>query len=311
MTVELHCHTVFSVDGRCTPEQVVDVAAECGITTLSITEHNHLGSLERARARAAERSIRYLTGVELDADWRGQKYHFLAFGFDEYHPAIRDLIDQNYSKYVSDFELYLEALEAGEYAVTRTRLEAGLGERYPTNPTPALTQWYARDYLVSEGVFPDANAYNRTLQDLKREIVSERGPEAFKPFATFETARQAVHSAGGVLLLAHVAHNLPGDPANRIALIDELVEQGMDGFELYHPKNLAEPHFDQLARHAERLGCVISGGSDCHDAPGQWPYPLGSVAAPDSIMRNMQTALAGRHVGADQGTASEQDIRQT
>ncbi len=311
MPVELHCHTVFSVDGRCTPEQVVDVAAECGITTLSITEHNHLGSLERAAARAAERGIRYLAGVELDADWNGQTYHFLAFGFDVLHPQIRRLIEQNHAKYVSDFDLYVEALEASEHPVTRTRLEAGLAERYPTNPAPAMTQWFARDFLVDQGVFPDANAYNRTLRDLKQKIIYERGPAAFKSFATFETAAQAVHRAGGVLLLAHVAHNFPGDQAGQIALIDELIEQGMDGFELYHPKNLAEPHFDQIARHAERLGCVISGGSDCHDAPNQWPYPLGSACAPDLIMMMIESALTERRAGGVQSGASARNIEQT
>ena len=215
MPVEMHCHTVFSVDGRCTPEQVVDAAVECGITTLSITEHNHLGSLEGAQARAAERSIRYLAGVELDVDWNGRTYHFLAFGFDGCHPQIRALVEQNHAKYVRNFELYLEALVASEHPVTRTRIDTGLGERYPTNPAPAMTQWYARDFLVDEGVFSDARAYNRTLQDLKQKIIRERGDAVYRRQPRLALPRDALRITVSAKRLAAARAVAPRPPRLR------------------------------------------------------------------------------------------------
>lgn len=76
MSIEMHCHTLFSVDGRGTPENLVDAAADQGITVLAVTEHNHLGSLRRAKAHAERRGLRYINGIELDARWQNANYHF-------------------------------------------------------------------------------------------------------------------------------------------------------------------------------------------------------------------------------------------
>ena len=100
-------------------------------------------------------------------------------------------------------------------------------------------------------------------------------------------------------LLAHVAEYHPGDGEKQIALIHELLDEGLDGFELYHPSNAAEPHFDRLVREAERTGCAISGGSDCHNAIEGGAKGIGCSQVPDRVVETIESALAKR--GSAQG----------
>ena len=92
-----------------------------------------------------------------------------------------------------------------------------------------------------------------------------------------------VHDAGGVVLLAHVSQYRPGDPPGQQTLIEELMETGVDGFELYHPYNVADVGFARLESFAAERGCIVSGGSDCHDARIRGAGGIGSIVVPEWI----------------------------
>ena len=253
MSTELHCHSLFSVDGYRSPEEVVDAAAERGVEFIALTEHNHLGSLERARARATERGMRYLNGVEIDGRWQDHTFHFIALGFDPQHGPLRRLLAQNHEVYRRRFEVYFKRFPLLGYEVDRQRLEEAMAVRYASHPQPVLNQWFVRDQLIEWGVFEDAAAFEAALADI-RQRVSAR---ALGSFAEFDRVLRAVHGAGGVLLLAHVARYCPGEAERQLVLIQGLLHHGLDGFELYHPDNLAETHFERLRSQAETQNIPI------------------------------------------------------
>ena len=115
-------------------------------------------------------------------------------------------------------------------------------------------------------------------------------------FCSFAEAREAVRAAGGLLLLAHVGKSLPGRHEEQCALIRGMVHDGLDGFELYHPWNSDGVNclVGQLAELGRELGCVISGGSDCHNAPGTPPKEIGRSGAPDELAAGLAAALEAR-----------------
>ena len=292
MSIELHCHTVFSVDARGTPEDLVDVAADRGVTTLSITEHDHLGSCERAQARAAERGIECLPGVELGAPWHERELHLLAIGFDSGNEPMQRLVDDSFSKYERHFDLLEPHLCAMGGPWTKQQMAAGLARRYPTHPAPIVSQWFARDFLVEQGVFPDLASCKVAINQVRQRIIDEHGPQVFESGVSAQRILDTVHGAGGVVLLAHVAHYHRGDQAQQIRLIHDVLDAGLDGFELYHPLNIAEPHFDALVSEANQLDCVISGGSDCHDARTDGPNALDCLQVPEQTIDRLKSALA-------------------
>src|SRR5690349_17170887 len=84
-TVDLHTHTLRS-DGILTPVELVRAAAEAGVTTLAITDHDTLaGVRDLVLGRAMPAPIELVTGVEINALARGiplqdGELHILGFG---------------------------------------------------------------------------------------------------------------------------------------------------------------------------------------------------------------------------------------
>jgi len=290
MSIDLHCHTVFSVDSYGTPEALVDLAADRGLTALAVTEHNHLGSTARAAARAAERGVRFFTGIQLDAFVGDRSHHFLVFGIDPAHDALRRLAERNHAVYAWRFEhFYAQLLDLG-FPVPREELEAQLPVRYPTHPSPALNHFLLRDYLPLREPVPDyekmsAEATRRAVQAMRND------PDAAR-FCTFEQARDAIHAAGGICLLAHPGKVFPGNYDAQAAFIRARMGEGMDGFELYHYANASESRFEELAALALELDCPVSGGSDCGHLTRPTATELGGCGAPDELADRLAEAIA-------------------
>ena len=71
MKVDYHMHTLCS-DGICEVEAVVDMAVNCGILAMAVTDHDTLSGIGRARQCCLGR-IRYVTGTEITL---GKSPHF-------------------------------------------------------------------------------------------------------------------------------------------------------------------------------------------------------------------------------------------
>ncbi|MFC2506728.1 MAG: PHP domain-containing protein, partial [Kingella sp. (in: b-proteobacteria)] len=54
--IDLHCHSTLS-DGALTPTQVVQLAKQNGCTMLALTDHDHTGGINEARAEAIHQNI--------------------------------------------------------------------------------------------------------------------------------------------------------------------------------------------------------------------------------------------------------------
>ena len=61
---DLHTHSVFS-DGTDTPERIIDLAIESGLSAVALTDHNTVSGLERFTEYAAGKPIDIVPGVEL------------------------------------------------------------------------------------------------------------------------------------------------------------------------------------------------------------------------------------------------------
>ena len=64
MKVDLHTHTNAS-DGALSPEALVALARESGVTLLSVTDHDTAAGCPRAQKAAKEAGIAFIPGVEL------------------------------------------------------------------------------------------------------------------------------------------------------------------------------------------------------------------------------------------------------
>src|SRR5579871_4815150 len=89
---DLHVHTTHS-DGSCSPGEVVQAAANLGLSALAITDHDTLTALAVARPEADRLGIELVGGVELTCAFDGREIHVLGHFVRDDDPALRGATD--------------------------------------------------------------------------------------------------------------------------------------------------------------------------------------------------------------------------
>ena len=64
VNADLHCHSVVS-DGTLAPAAIVERAHRNGVAILALTDHDEVGGLAEAQARAEALGLRFVPGVEV------------------------------------------------------------------------------------------------------------------------------------------------------------------------------------------------------------------------------------------------------
>lgn len=279
--IDLHSHSNRS-DGKESPTQVFEYAAEAGVTVLALTDHDTTTGWAEGAAAAARLGIGFVPGIEVTTRAKvlvGERnryisVHMLAYLPDpSYKPLASEMHDTVGSREIramgitdrlaKDFpitwDLVLEMLEDG----------ATIGR-------PAIA-----DALVKLGVVADrAEAFRGPLD--------KHGPYyiATDTTDTFD-AIKLIREAGGVPVIAHPLTDL-GPGAARGDLPEEhfekLIDAGLMGFEVYH-REVPENARDWLLMLAQKHDLIVTGSSDYHGIHGK-PNRLGeNTTAPEMFER--------------------------
>jgi len=279
-TVDLHTHTLRS-DGVLEPVELVRAAADSGVKTLAITDHDSLAAYrELILGRAMPAPIELIPGVEINALAKGiplaeGELHILGFGMDQADEAF-------------------EAALARQRAARRIRFERTVARlREIGMPVDQhLTHLdLTRDDALGRptiGRALVAGGFARSVEDAFNRIVGWGGPgyvarEGMGP----RDAIEAIRDAGGVPVLAHFSE-APG----QLRLLQELKEIGLAGIEVYYITYAPET-VTLVADIARRLGLLGTGGSDFHGDTSTYAEAHAALHVPDSVGEALREAMAG------------------
>ncbi len=250
--IDLHTHSDVS-DGTDPPEQVVERAVAAGCSALSLTDHDSLGGLVRARVRAAALGLRFVPGCEISCRpvATGGMHVLIYFVDDESSTLGAELVRLRDDRHRRNLALADRLAELGiavtfEMAATRAGHVEGVGRPH-----------FARAMVDVGAVTSVEEAFDRYLGT---------GGAAYVPKARLSGAEAAALAAasGGVAVLAH-PYSLGLEGAELARVVGELAEAGFAGLEAaygrYSPRQRAE-----LGHLARRFGLVATGGSDSHGA---------------------------------------------
>jgi predicted metal-dependent phosphoesterase TrpH len=246
---DLHCHSTQS-DGLLDPAAVVARAAQRGVETLALTDHDETAGLGQARAAAERHGIALVNGVEISATWNEQTLHIVGLQID---PG-NDVLAGGLARVRSGRRRRAENIAAGlEQAGIAGSLEGA--RSYVTNPELVGRTHFAR-FLVARGHARDvASVFRKYLTAGKPGHVPHQ-------WASLEQAISWIKVSGGVPVLAH-----PGrykiDSAQRELLLGTFKELGGIAIEVVTGSHSAE-QFAVWGRHAQRYGLLASMGSDYH-----------------------------------------------
>jgi len=272
MRIDLHVHSTFS-DGMLTPTDLIETAVRKEIAAISLTDHDSLGGVSEALEAGRAKGVEVLSGVELSCEYRGRDLHVLGYGADPQHVGFQDMLTQfRETRHKRGLKI-IEKLNALGIAIEPAEVLARAGGG-------ALGRPHIAAVLVDRGVVSKVGeAFDK--------YIAEGGP-AYVPKYKMSAADaiRYIHEAGGLAFTAH-----PGIFMENMQEMLDLVAEGFDGIEVFHPNHSASRTRD-LEALAKEKGLLISGGSDFHGFPGRDNMGVGDV--PYALYEKIKAALDGR-----------------
>lgn len=247
MKCDLHIHSTLS-DGKFTPEQIVDMAHERGLDCVSVTDHDTFDGTKRAKKRAEELGVKYITGAELSTLQNGLSVHILAYNVNIDDPELTEVMAKIASlRHERNKAMFAKLAEHG----INLDLDA-LAAKDGSLGRPAIAE-----EMVRLGYCKDVpDAFERYIGDGKVCYVQT---ERLTPT---EAIRLTLHF-GGIPVLAH-PKLLHMDKHGFEEFLKPLVAVGLSGIEShYFAHNINERNF--FHRLAKKYKLISTGGSDFHD----------------------------------------------
>ncbi len=269
MTIDLHTHSNVS-DGTDSPTELVRNAAEAGLTTVALTDHDTFEGLDEAQRTGEQVGIEVIRGMELSCQNGGMSIHLLMYGGDETFEDLHLEMAKVRQGRSNRLNPVLDKLAELGVPVTEEAVLAKVGD------SPSVGRPHIADALVEAGHVKDRKeAFDRFLAD--------GGPAHVERY-TIDVARgiDLVRAAGGVPVIAH-----PWGRGREAALPPEFLEMlvsehGLAGIEVDHQDHDAATR-GRLRALADRLGILVTGSSDYHGT-GKADHDLGvNTTAPEAL----------------------------
>jgi predicted metal-dependent phosphoesterase TrpH len=241
------------------PTALVERARTRRVGTLALTDHDTTAGLAEARTACAASQIRFVPGVELSAQWRGQTIHVVGLQVDETH---------------ADFNSHLDAVlhrrqdrlrEIGERLEKRARLPGReLAARAAQATAP--TRLHLARLLVEQGHARDTQeAFDRWLNRDKAGHVPAEWP-------ALAAAMAVLRDSGAIAVLAH-PHRYRLSAGQLRELTAAFAQEGGAALEA-SMAGMSPNDADRIASLCRRFKLRASMGSDFHDPAVPW-NPLG------------------------------------
>jgi len=234
------------------PTELVEHAKKAGLKAIAITDHDTFSGVAEAVEAGNRLGVEVIPGCELslDAPAGAGWMHVVALWLPEDPAPLREAFDWVLEGRLNRNHEIVEKLRTLGVNITYDAVAARAGG---TIGRPH----FAQELLHLGVVSSIQEAFNVWLGDNGRAYVPKRK-------LTPERAFAILNEIGATSILAHpFALNLKGPETE--ALVKDLQALGLDGMEVYYSEH-SQTETQLYKEMAERLGLLISGGSDFHGA---------------------------------------------
>lgn len=246
---DLHCHTTCS-DGSKTPEEIVMLAKEIGLSGLAITDHDSIAAYPLAQPLAKTQGIELITGVEFSTLHNKTSIHILGYAFPPDSPIIQSFCEKHTLRRLDRNHAILRLLEKKHLPISESELFAE-SHHEDLKAKTTVGRPHIAQAMIKKG-------YVKTIQEAFQKYLGE-GKSCYAEGASFSTLEtlELIHQAKGLAVIAH-----PHLIDNQHVLSD-MLEMNFDGIECYYAKFNMDKHKRWL-KIAAKKHWMITGGSDYH-----------------------------------------------
>lgn len=243
---DLHTHTSCS-DGTMTPIELLKLARDCGLSGLSITDHDTVQAYTKEFFDAA--SILHVTiicGVEFSCMEKSDSVHILGYGIDIHHPKLIEFCKKHVERREKRNVEMIEKLKKKGFKISYEELL-----KSKTSPNQILGRPHLAALLLEKG-------HINTIQEAFERYLGE-GKSCYVETKCFNVSDtiDLIHEVGGIAILAH-PHLI-----KKKRLLKELLRKPFDGMECYYAR-MFRHQIEEYLKIAQEKNWVVTGGSDFH-----------------------------------------------
>ena len=270
MSGDLHCHTRLT-DGSMGIEDIIALAKNRGVETIAITDRDCQAGTVRAKIIGERNGIRVIPGVELSAlTDDGQVVNILC-----YMPDFADRLERLCHRNATATKRAAQKMmikAAKRFPITADvikRCASGSTNLYVPHIMHALMECGATCSLYS---------------DLYEELFSPESEQNIleKPdYAPVWEVLEDIRDAGGISVLSH-----PAVYRDWEALLEKLVEAGINGVEVWHP-TADKQTTDKLYAYGKKNKLLMVGGSEFRGMYNREPLTIGSYLTPKTQLNEI------------------------
>ena len=264
MSGDLHCHTRLT-DGSMGIEDIIALAKNKGVETIAITDRDCQAGTIRAKIIGERNGIRVVPGVELSSIYAptGEVVDILC-----YQPDFADRLEGLCHRNAAATKRAAQKMmikTAKRYPITADvikRCASGSTNLYIPHIMHALMECGETDGIYSA---------------LYVELFSPESENNIIEIPAYEDTYRvltAIREAGGISVLSH-----PATYSDTDALLEDLLAQGLNGIEVWHP-TADKAHTDAFHAYAKKNKLLMVGGSDFRGMYTPTPISLGAYLTP-------------------------------
>lgn len=248
--IDLHIHTLYS-DGTDSPSDIMRLAKERGLKVISFTDHATTSAYSQIEMKG---DIAIVPGVEITANYNGQKLHILGYGdgvfnesFQHWLKEIRNRWNERFFDMLSAYN-YVHACSIGREelrAISKETInidnlcEIIVRKKEPYNNIELVKQkYFSKKSEESLYISPCVDNYIPNVMELLHVMTQEK-------------------------IMPVLAHTTLQEIEDLSIDIFKLKDEGLYGWEAFHPKYNYDEANDIIS-FCKKNGLYIFGGSDYH-----------------------------------------------
>lgn len=252
---DLHTHSNCS-DGSLSPEQLVQAAAEAGVSHIALTDHDTIDGVSRAIMAARHHQLECITGIEFSCQWRNRAIHVVGLNVDIAQSSLIQTTKSMAQKRIArniEISHNLSKLGFSNCLEGATKFANGGQVGRP----------HFAQHLVDLGVVKNVNqAFKRYLGAGKAGDVKHQWPE-------MADVIHWIDAAGGVAVIAHPL-KYQMTRTKMVQLCKEFKIAGGHAVEIVSGCNQSKQQTQDLASISAKVGLKGSIGSDFHHSGVSW-----------------------------------------
>jgi predicted metal-dependent phosphoesterase TrpH len=263
--IDLHVHSSNS-DGYYTVEEILKMAQEKGINTISFCDHDVLGAYEELKNMDVKKYYdgEIITGIEFSFVFEKKVFHMLGYKFDVEKLKNSKYIDRRTEEdLIKEEENNLEFFK-GVCKKLGIKLSPDLKIVKSSEPANDIIKSDMQKHKENDPIVDEILGKDRKKSFWLGHVTNPESPfyiDFTKGLPDAIEAANEIHNAGGIVVLPHVFEYRSID---NIRFLNEMYKLNiLDGIECVHTKhNKEQTQF--LIDFCKEHDLVMSGGSDFH-----------------------------------------------